>query len=138
MSRASVQPVRRARLAVGVPFRSQGRDPKTGLDCVGLVAWAFGIPASDFRKDYRLRGNHERELADELRRRFDREPPGQFAPGNILLCRISPNQSHLAIFCGKSIVHADARLRRVVERPGSCPWPIIAVFRSRASTIQSD
>ena len=28
-----------ARTMVGVPFRAQGRDPRCGLDCVGLV-WA--------------------------------------------------------------------------------------------------
>lgn len=33
--------IRRARSCVGVRFRHQGRDPKTGLDCAGLAAWAM-------------------------------------------------------------------------------------------------
>lgn len=129
MNRPSKQPVRRALSAVGSPFRPQGRDPTTGLDCVGLVTWTFEIPSDEFRSDYRLHGDHERELAEGLEQQFERLPPGKCAAGDVLLCRISPRQSHLAIACGKSIVHADARLRRVVERPGGCPWPVIAAFR---------
>ena len=43
---------------VGVPFRAQGRDPRYGLDCVGLVWAAYAavgcaLPAPT---DYPLRG----------------------------------------------------------------------------------
>lgn len=126
--------VRRARSLVGVPFRPQGRDPRKGLDCVGLVLSVFRMPAASVRRDYRLRGAHAIELNAELSKIFARLSPASKAAGDVLLCAVSREQAHLAIECGASIIHADARLRRVVERPGECPWPVVAAFRS---TIQS-
>ena len=35
----------------------------------------------------------------------------------------------LAIATDAGIIHADAALRRVVERPGAPPWPIVARWR---------
>jgi hypothetical protein len=49
-----------------------------------------------------------------------------------MLCAVAADQVHLAIDCGGSFVHADARLRRIVETPGNPSWPVIAVFRRRA------
>jgi cell wall-associated NlpC family hydrolase len=126
--------IRRARSLVGSPFRPQGRDPQTGLDCVGLVLWVFQIEARPVRRDYRLSGEHLSELDKTLSNQFQRLPAAMKAAGDILLCRVRHGQAHLAIECGGSIIHADAKVRRVVERRGECAWPIIAAFRS---TIQS-
>lgn len=51
------------------------------------------------------------------------------ATGDVLLCRVSAAQLHLAVRTADGIVHADAALRRVVERPGAVPWPIVAAWR---------
>jgi hypothetical protein len=56
----------RARAHVGTRFRPQGRDPRFGLDCVGLILCTFGLPADAVRKDYRLRGEHRGVLLFEL------------------------------------------------------------------------
>ncbi|PTW48809.1 hypothetical protein C8J25_101308 [Sphingomonas faeni] len=40
-----------------------------------------------------------------------------------------PGQVHLGIRTAAGFVHADASLRRVVERPGMPPWPLIGVWR---------
>ena len=82
-----------ARAAIGARFRLHGRDPATGLDCVGLVACA--APRA----------------------------------GDLLLCRAGPGQLHLMIDSGGGVIHADAMLRRVVERPGPPPWPVVGRWR---------
>ena len=50
--------------------------------------------------------------------------------GDLLLLRTGPGQLHFAIDVGGGIVHADAMLRRVVERPG-VRWPVIGRWRMR-------
>lgn len=122
--------VKRARALVGTPFRAQGRDPARGLDCVGVIVAAFRLPAEEVRRDYRLGGHDEAELEAELGRWFvkHRRAP---KPGEVVLYGLTPRQSHLAVHCGESIVHADARLRKVVERPGSPPWRMVGTFRIR-------
>jgi cell wall-associated NlpC family hydrolase len=121
--------VERARLLVGCAFRSQGRDPKLGLDCVGLVMNAFRIEPGQVRRNYRLKGSHKSELESQLSSFFRSVTSPQ--PGDVLLCQIAHMQVHLAIHCGDSFVHADARLRRVVETPGQPCWPT-AAFRHPA------
>ena len=49
--------------------------------------------------------------------------------GDLLLLRTGPGQLHLAIDSGTGIVHADAMLRRVVER-GDVRWPILGRWRT--------
>lgn len=116
----------RARAAIGARFRLHGRDPASGLDCVGLAAWALG--RSDIPSGYALRsGDAGRVRAAVagmgLRAVEDR------AAGDLLLLAAGPVQLHLAIDSGDGIIHADAMLRRVVERPGAIPWPVIARWR---------
>jgi cell wall-associated NlpC family hydrolase len=120
--------VARARGLVGTRFRAQGRDPNTGLDCVGLAVAVFGISAS-VRRDYRLQGPHEAELREQIRRFFKRVKDRQ--AGDLMLCQAGADQLHLAIWCDRSFVHADAGLRRVVETPGEPRWPLLGAFRLR-------
>ncbi len=49
--------------------------------------------------------------------------------GDVLLMAAGPGQVHLGIRTVGGFVHADAGLRRVVERPGMPPWPLIGVWR---------
>lgn len=129
--------VRRARALVGSPFRPQGRDPGTGLDCVGFVLSAFGISPDSVRRNYRLRGGHRPEMEAGLMRQFRKVGRNTSLPGDVLLCAISNDQLHLAISCGASFVHADARLRRIVETPGRPHWPVIGVYRQRSVKSKS-
>jgi hypothetical protein len=38
---------------------------------------------------------------------------------------------HLAVRTDIGFVHADARLRQVVHRPGVAPWPLVGGYRRR-------
>lgn len=119
-----------ARGAVGTRFRLQGRDPAYGLDCVGLAALAMRaagfsgvVPA-----DYALRGGNAAVLAARLDAsglvRGDAPRPGDLA-----LFACDATQFHMAVIVPGGIVHADAGLRRVVERPGVPPWPMLGCWR---------
>lgn len=126
-----------ARSAIGVRFRLHGRDPAYGLDCVGLVAVALRVEgATAIMPDgYALRSGDADAVAAMIVA-AGLVAATQAKPGDVLLCRAGPGQLHLAIDGGAgsdqplgSIIHADAQLRRVVERPGPPPWPVIGRWR---------
>lgn len=118
--------VTRARGLIGVRFRPQGREPTAGLDCVGLVAVATGI--ADPPSGYPLRGGSGELLSAGLRAAGFRRVR-QMRPGDVLAMRTGPQQLHLGIWTGGGLVHADAALRRIVERPGAPAWPVLGVWR---------
>ena len=122
--------VERALSLIGTRFRSQGRDPRLGLDCLGLAMIAHGIDGTLIRHDYRLNGDHRRELMAGLADGFRRVPPSQRRAGDLLLIRVAAHQYHLAIRTPAGFVHADAR-RGVVETPGMPVWPVVATYRRR-------
>jgi len=126
----SVDYVERARALVGVPFKPQGRDPELGLDCVGLTLEVFGIRGADIRRSYRLRGNRQDEIEGGLTGSFRRVSARR--PGDLVLLAVAADQLHFAVLTNRGFVHADARLRRVVETPGEPRWPVIGIFRKRA------
>jgi murein DD-endopeptidase / murein LD-carboxypeptidase len=115
----------RARAAVGAPFRVQGRSVPHGLDCVGLAGLAFGVAVPS---GYRLRSGDPARVAHEA------EAAGLVlvtdeAAGDLIVMASGPGQLHLGITTDTGFVHADARLGRVVERPGFPPWPVLARWR---------
>lgn len=122
--------VEAARAAVGSRFRLHGRDPRFGLDCVGLVALALraGGCAGAVPEGYALRGGSRARFARLI------EAAGlcatdAIAPGDLLLFDAGPQQFHLGIAVPGGVVHADAGLGRVVERPGVAPWPVLGAWR---------
>lgn len=128
----TIDPARRARALVGTRFRPQGRSPELGLDCIGLVLVACDLPAEQVRRDYRLRGDHRRELLAGLASVLRQIAPAQRRAGDILLLQVTADQSHLAILTETGFVHADAGRGRVVETLGMPPWPTTAAFRRRS------
>jgi len=119
--------VSRARSLIGCRFRPQGRDAAAALDCVGLVCAAFeidGVP-----RDYRLRGASRARLAAQLDRYFIPVRPHEAQPGDVLTLAVAHDQLHLGILTDRGVIHADARLRKVVETPGSPAWPILSAHR---------
>jgi len=118
--------VARARALIGVRFRAQGRSAVAGLDCVGLVAEAIG--ARGVPRDYALRGSSPARLAAALdaaglhRARVMRA-------GDVLAMNAGAGQLHLGLWSGTGLIHGDAALRRVVERPGPPPWPVTGIWR---------
>lgn len=114
-----------ARRLIGCRFRSHGRDPETGLDCVGVVALATEIPAPS---GYAMRTGDAAAIAALIDRaglcRTD-----SAAPGAVMLMRAGPGQLHLGVRTATGFIHADAGLRRVVERPGEPDWEIVGQWR---------
>lgn len=120
--------VARARALIGTPFRLHGRDPATGLDCVGLIACAVPTTAA-VPTGYRLRGGDVTSLCAVIDAILPRDPGGLRHPA-VLLMRPSAVQFHLGIWTGASLIHAHAGLRRVVETPGTPADPIIATWQT--------
>lgn len=126
----------RARACVGVRFRPQGRDPSLGLDCIGLAAIATGLVV--VRSDYAIRGDHlDRVEFGLLAYGFEQVGGEELETGDILVFAAGPQQVHVAVLTDTGIVHADAGLRRVVERPLPLPWPVLSIWRLSAErTLQ--
>ena len=130
MSRSGKTAVNRARQTVGSRFRPQGRSREFGLDCIGLAAVAYGLPATAVPCDYRLRGEYLCILLEGLDIHFRLIPTARAKPGDMLLCAIAPDQHHLVIKTGDGFIHAHAR-HGVIETPGDPPWPLLGAFRRR-------
>lgn len=120
-----------ARAAVGTGFRLHGRSIESGLDCVGLVELALRAEgfAGTAPSGYALRSGDAGAAARQLAQAglAPAQPP---FPGDVMLLRVGPAQLHLAIAGETGIIHADAMLRRVVERP-SIDWPVLGRWRLR-------
>ncbi len=56
-------------------------------------------------------------------------------PGDVLVMRSGPEQLHLGVVTELGLVHADAGLRRVVERPGRPEWPVLGVWRLQTQAL---
>lgn len=117
---------------IGAPFRLHGRDPRTGLDCVGLclaALAAIGRPVS-IPACYGLRN---RDISRALRfasKASLAEAEGPPLPGDILLARLGPVRFHLLIAGGGGrFIHAHAGLRRVVATSGPLGAPLLRHWR---------
>jgi len=120
-----------ARALIGTRFVAQGRNASRGVDCIGLVVNAFGLPAAEISDDYRMAGEHRAAILLALSGRFRRVSRRRLRAGDLLLCRPGARQFHLMIWSGEGVIHADARRRLVIERPGAPEWPVVAAFRAR-------
>ena len=111
---------------VGARFRLHGRDPATGLDCVGVALLALERGAG---RRVALPAYALRTATTTLPTMDDLTTCDGAAAGDVLLCRVGPGQLHVTVRTETGVVHADAALRRVVERPGAVPWPILSAWR---------
>jgi murein DD-endopeptidase / murein LD-carboxypeptidase len=115
-----------ARECLGARFRPHGRDRRWGLDCVGVAACAFGRHAP---ADYPLRGGQvEQVMRAVAATGFIPIDADAAQGGDLLLMAGVAGQLHLGVLTDAGVVHADAGLRRVVERPGAPPLPVIAAW----------
>lgn len=124
----------RAEALLGAPFRLGGRDPASGLDCVGLAACA--LQAVETPQGYGLRNaSIERHLGFAARAGFA-PAHGPLQRGDLILAAPGPAQHHLLVALGgERFVHAHAGLRRVVLHAGPLPWPLIACWRLAIESI---
>lgn len=122
----------RALTLVGTQFRLHGRDPTTGLDCVGVLAAALAANGATPRlpNGYVLRNRILPELGKFL---FDIglvSATGPVVAGDVMLVRTGPCQVHLLIAVGNEhFVHAHAGLRRVICGELPADWPILKHWR---------
>jgi murein DD-endopeptidase / murein LD-carboxypeptidase len=131
MSRRAERIVGRARRLIGVRFRPQGRSAEHGLDCIGVVTMATRLDPGRVRRNYDMLATRDpRDVAAEFEAcGFIRLAPAEIEPGDILLVSVGPGHLHAAILTPDGYLHADARMRRVVEVPGAVPWPILSAWR---------
>lgn len=121
----------RACALVGARFRPQGRDPEQGLDCVGTAALAAGIPLERVPRNYALRGQALAEIEHRLCDLGCRPVTGHVLElGDVVVCQPGPAQFHMVIITPFGFVHADAALRRVVQRPYPIPWTLVGAWRA--------
>ncbi len=120
----------RACAVVGTRFRPQGRSAREGVDCVGVAAFACAIPSERVPRDYSLRSQALGEIERQLRGLGCRRVESPVLHlGDIALCRPGPAQYHMVVITPFGFVHADAGLRRVVQRPHPIPWTMAGAWR---------
>ena len=115
-----------ARLAIGTPFRHQGRRVGSGLDCAGLLAHvchALGQPIAD------QSGYAKRPSGGQLQAALDAQPAlvrssGLPVVGDFVLMRFEDDRwsSHLGVCAGKTMIHAWAVARKVCEHDFDAEW----------------
>lgn len=117
---------------IGRRFRLYGRNPQTGLDCVGLVAAslaAIGQNAS-LPSRYSLRNSMTAHWEEYFVRSGFEPAGGKFFAGDLIVVRPAALQLHLMIAeTPRSSIHAHAGLRRVVRQPFQPDIPIAAHWR---------
>jgi cell wall-associated NlpC family hydrolase len=121
-----------AQTLVGAAFRLHGRDPATGLDCLGLVGRALEDCGRSVRypQGYRLRNADIAPWLGFAARNGLRRCAGPDRRGDVLLIEPGPGQHHLLIAIGEEhFVHAHAGLRRVVIQHFPFPQPPLAQWR---------
>lgn len=123
---------RAARNLVGCRFRLHGREPATGLDCVGVLAaalTAIGRPAP-LPDGYRLRAHRLQGLETLAEACGLVRADAPTAPGDVLLVRAAPCQFHIVVAGSDGgFIHAHAGLRRVVAMHAALPWPLVGRWR---------
>ena len=116
---------------IGSPFRLNGRNPRFGLDCVGLVHCALeaaGLrPASC--KGYQLRNYSIEPFLKSAEASGLAKSSGPVEPGDIVLVIPGPAQHHLLVAEGGGrFIHAHAGLRKVVRSTPPIPWEIVSAW----------
>lgn len=118
-------PLERARGAIGTRFRLHGRGGADGIDCVGLAALVYQVPPP---RGYSLRTGDARVVVGRLAAAGLAQVSDERS-GDLILFRAGPGQLHFGIASERGVIHADASLRRVVERPGAPPWDVLMRWR---------
>ena len=117
---------------IGTPFRLHGRDPASGLDCIGLVFASLTAIGCDpvAPRGYALRNCTIAHWLGYAGLSGLVQADGPVLRGDVLLVQPSPVQHHLLIASGPDhVVHAHAGLRRVVRQPFAPGAPVACNWR---------
>ena len=107
-----------ARSWIGVRFRAQGRG-RCGVDCIGLVGAIWREMGVQVRlpADYHLRRTPRSRIeAGLIDHGFCEVSLVQADLGDLLLAEPAPGQTHIALLIGATLIEANLRAGRVVER----------------------
>ena len=121
-----------AHALVGARYRPGGRDPATGLDCLGVVAASLAAVGWHARLPVRstLHRGDVRDAIEIAHLAGLVCPAGNTLAGDIMMVRCSPIQLHLLIAAGaERFIHAHASLRRVVLGPSDPAWTFVGRWR---------
>jgi cell wall-associated NlpC family hydrolase len=116
---------RAAENLVGVTFRQHGRDPASGLDCIGVFVAAMAAIGRTIAapNGYAMRLREFGAFRHLATAWGFAEAEGPIQPGDVLMFTVGPVQFHLAVAArGDWLVHAHAGLRRVVLGPAGADW----------------
>lgn len=105
---------------LGIRFRLHGRDPATGLDCVGLLVRSLADvgcrPVSP--QGYRLHNTDPARWLTYADQSGLVLAVGSIERGDVILLRPGPAQQHIVIAEGSGdVIHAHAGLGRIVRQP---------------------
>ena len=117
---------------VGSPFRLHGRDPATGLDCIGVLVHAMkSIELPVVLPDaYPVRSSAAPAIAGFARDSGFAPATGDRVPGDVLFAQVGPVQYHLLIVASDGrCVHAHAGLGRVVIGELPATWKVVGHWR---------
>lgn len=120
--------IAKARSVLGVPWRHQGRNPKIGIDCIGLLVIAYNISTEQIPAYARdpHNGLLEKALADHLGPPLPEHTPLQ--PGDIVAIAYGGNVRHCGLLGDAvqtneiTLIHTDTRLGFVTEHPLTEQW----------------
>lgn len=129
--------VERARSMLKVPFLHQGRD-RNGIDCVGLLAYAYEYPAQKLPRYPRdpLRGELERQLEAVLGPPVASRTGAEIdtlwvvlKPGDVAAMSYGGPIRHVGLIAEHptypgqlSLIHTDSRLGYVTEHILDAKW----------------
>lgn len=132
MSADALDLARAAGTFIGVRFRLYGRDPASGLDCVGLLLAALeasGRKAPDFA-GYSLRSRDFTPFFRYFVEANFQQVDGDIVAGDVVQVIPGPGQLHILIVSRQGgFIHAHAGLGRVVQTPPPLPWQVERIWR---------
>ena len=127
MKEAIPPSVARARSLIGVPWCHQGRDPRIGIDCVGLLVCALGVK-EDAIPCYSREpqdGALDAALVHFLGPALGAD--SCWRAGDVAVMAYGGPVRHCGLLAddpsgGLSLIHTDTRLGRVTEHPLDTKW----------------
>jgi len=117
---------------IGVRFRLFGRDPATGVDCVGLIHASLALIGRipNLPDGYKLRNANPERWLRHARLSGLHEVTDAVSPGDVIMYSPGPGQQHIVIAeSGSVCIHAHAGLRRVVRQPMTFAHPALLHWR---------
>ncbi len=117
---------------LGTPFCHQGRTPKVGLDCIGLVVVglkAAGVSVQD-KLDYGVRPDGKSLVASLVKHKAYKVTEVQ--QGDVLVIRYDNQPQHVAVaISSDELIHSFAPAGRVVQSQISSYWRkrILSIYR---------